>query len=506
MKRTKTPTFLVEVPLVVTPWQAKHLRAHLETARCFYNAVLGEARTRLRRMQADPAWDAARALPRLHKHARKAAFASLREQYGFTEYALHAYAKQARCTWLATHIDSTMAQTLATRAFQAVQRVCVGKARAVRFKSRGRGLDSVEGKRNDTGMRFVLQAPEMGNQGFLIWGPDQIPAILDRDDPVIAHGLRQRIKYVRLVRRKASSPRAQGADCTGHRYSVQLILEGRAFQKPKNRPGQATIGLDLGPSTLAVVPRQGTPRLLVLAEALHLDARQQRRLQRRLDRQRRANNPQNYDEQGRIKRQGKQRLRWHESQGYRETRRRLAREARRLAAQRKTLHGTLVNDVIRVGNTIQLEKHSYRGWQRRYGKSVGLRAPGMLVEHLRRTVAKTGGILSEVSTYHTRLSQYCHGCATYRKKSLSQRWHQCPCGVGPVQRDLYAAFLLAFLDPGTNDPLHHPVRLGRCGSVGAGFRTSRALAGRAFRMRYLPLRALAVTSQSSAWWSSKHTV
>ena len=190
----------------------------------------------------------------------------------------------------------------------------------MRFKSRGRGLDSVEGKRNDTGMRFVVQAPSVGNQGLLLWGPDQIPAILDRNDPVIAHGLRQRIKYVRLVRRKASSPRAQGADGTGHRYSVQLILEGQAFQKPKNRPGQAIIGIDLGPSTLAVVPRQGTPCLLVLAEALHLDARQQRRLQRRLDRQRWANNPQNYDEQGRIKRQGKQRLRWHESQGYQETR------------------------------------------------------------------------------------------------------------------------------------------------------------------------------------------
>jgi hypothetical protein len=41
MKRAKTSTFLVEVPLVVTAQQAKHLRAHLEAARCFYNAVLG---------------------------------------------------------------------------------------------------------------------------------------------------------------------------------------------------------------------------------------------------------------------------------------------------------------------------------------------------------------------------------------------------------------------------------------------------------------------------------
>ena len=57
-------------------------------------------------------------------------------------------------------------------------------------------------------------------------------------------------------------------------------------------------------------PRQGQPRLLQLAEEVRLDARQQRRVQRKLDRQRRANNPANYDEQGRIKRQGKQRAKF----------------------------------------------------------------------------------------------------------------------------------------------------------------------------------------------------
>ena len=31
------------------------------------------------------------------------------------------------------------------------------------------------------------------------------------------------------------------------------------------------------------------------------------------------------------------------------------------------------------------------------------------------------------------------------KKPLSQRVHQCPCGIGSVQRDLYTAFLAAYL-------------------------------------------------------------
>ncbi len=145
------------------------------------------------------------------------------------------------------HIDSTMAQTLATRAYQAVNRVCVGKAKKVRFRSRGRGIDSVQGKRNDVGMRFVLD------------------------------------------------------------------------------PG--------------------------------------------------------------------------------------------------------------VG-----------------GRSIGLRAPGMFVAHLERLVAKTGGTLNEISAFKTKLSQYCHHCGTYHKKPRSQRWHVCSCGLLPVQRDLYSAFLLASLDPEKTTP------------------------------------------------------
>src|SRR5450759_4902516 len=70
----------------------------------------------------------------------------------------------------------------------------------------------------------------------------------------------------------------------------------------------------------------------------------------------------------------------------------------------------------------------------------------MLIDHLRRTVASTGGTLSEFPTRSTKLSQYCHGCQTYVKKPLSQRWHHCSCGIGPVQRDLYSAFLAAYLD------------------------------------------------------------
>ena len=452
MKKSKVPTFLLELPLRVDAGQAKRMRAHLEAARCLYNALLGEASKRLARMRADPAWQAARALPRTQKRERHAAFSCLRTQYQFSEYALHAFARTANCAWIADHIDAVLAQTLATRAYQAVNRMCLGKAKKVRFKSRGRGLDSVENKRNDTGLRFVLQAAAEGNEGVLIWGTDRLPAIIDWNDPVVKHGLSQRIKYARLIRRRASSQQAQGADCTGHRYAVQLALEGKAYQKPKNQPGEDRIGLDLGPSTLAIVPRQHEARLVVLGDELKPNARQKRRLQRKLERQRRANNPDNYDEHGRIKKHGQHRRTWKNSKSSLATRRRYATQERKLAAQRKSLHGRLVNEIVREGRDIHIEKISSQGWQKRFGKSVSLHAPGMLIDHLKRTVAKTGGTLHEVPTRTTKLSQYCHGCGRYEKKPLSQRWHHCACGIGPVQRDLYSAFLLVSLEAADTIP------------------------------------------------------
>src|SRR2546422_10678687 len=165
-------------------------------------------------MRADPAWQAARAIPRSHKPERQAAFSALRQRYGFSEYALHEYAKRARVSWIAEHLDAVLAQTLATRAYHALNRICVGEARRVRFKSRGRGLGSLENKRNDTGLRFVLQKPEEGNQGYLIWKDDQLPALIDWDDPVVKHALASRIKYARLLQRKArSEERRVGKEC-----------------------------------------------------------------------------------------------------------------------------------------------------------------------------------------------------------------------------------------------------------------------------------------------------
>jgi transposase len=151
-------------------------------------------------------------------------------------------------------------------------------------------------------------------------------------------------------------------------------------------------------------------------------------LQRSLERKRRANNPQNYNPDGTIKKGKKT---WNDSKRYLKTQRKLAELQRKFAAdpsqaQDKTLHGNLADpsqaqDILKQGKHLKTEKLSYRAFQKNYGKSVKDRAPGMFMELLRRKAENASGSVLEFSTKETKLSQYCHKCGKYTKKPLSQR-------------------------------------------------------------------------------------
>jgi putative transposase len=224
------------------------------------------------------------------------------------------------------------------------------------------------------------------------------------------------------------------------RFYVQLVLKGIPYQKPRNKIGKGRVGLDLGPSTIAAVGEREAIHTQFCAQ-LDFKHDELRRLQRKLDRQRRANNPDNYDEKGQIK---KGKLTWINSNRMQETRRQIAELHRVRMAQRESMHGALINDIFEMGNVIQFEKVSYRAWQKVFGKSVSMRAPGKFVTMLKRKAVSAGVSVHDISTRKTKLSQTCQ-CGQVKKKPLSLRVHECECGV-KAQRDLYSAFLACFVD------------------------------------------------------------
>ncbi len=60
----------------------------------------------------------------------------------FTSASLSQYATKIHASWIGEHVDAVIGQTLASRAFQAVNKIAVGHAKQVRFKGK-RGLHQI---------------------------------------------------------------------------------------------------------------------------------------------------------------------------------------------------------------------------------------------------------------------------------------------------------------------------------------------------------------------------
>lgn len=422
MGREKTPSFVCEYPLVLSGDDERVLGVRLDCARQVYNAVLGECLKRLALLRQSKAVQAARTLPRRtmeERKARAAAFRALDERFGLREYDLHGWAAQFGQSWLGQHLDANTIQTVASRAWGAVREYQFGKRGRPRFKGKGQLL-SVEGKTNKQGIRW--------REGRVLWGPLSLAARLPdlAKDEVAAHALASRIKYVRLVRRVLNGT---------PRFFVQLVCAGKPYRKAKKHPiGTGVVGIDPGPRTFGLAGADWGAQV-DLAAPFAGEKREQRRLQRRQDRQRRANNPDNYLPDGQVRPGPK---RWRISQNQRETERKLAEAKRREAAHRKTLHGQLAKAVLRLGNDIRIERNSYRAFQKSYGKAVGQAAPATFVTLLSRKAASADASVSVLPT-SLRLSQTCR-CGQVERKPLSERVHRCECGL-TVQRDVWSAFL-----------------------------------------------------------------
>ena len=169
-----------------------------------------------------------------------------------------------------------------------------------------------------------------------------------------------------------------------------------------------------------------------------------RRRQRHLDRQHRAGSPRCFHPDGTHK---SGRCDWQRSRAATQTITSVGEQHRRLAEHRKTLHGGLANRLLAHGADIACEKINYLAWQKNFPRGVRDRAPGLLVEVMRRKAESGGGArLYEFTTTTTALSQTCL-CGNRKKKPLSQRLHRCGCGI-TEDRDLFSAYLGLHVHPG----------------------------------------------------------
>ena len=187
------------------------------------------------------------------------------------------------------NIDNKTAQALASRASKALEKLIFKDAQRVNFIKYDE-LRSVEGKWNKSGITY--------RDGNIKWNGLIIPIIIKSKDIYAQKAIQDRIKYCRIVRKFIRGK---------YKYYVQLILEGTPPVRYNNENGDikksigiGNVGIDIGTQTIAISSSYDV-KLLELCPEINNIQDIKTKLSRKLDRQRRANNPNNYNSDGTIK-------------------------------------------------------------------------------------------------------------------------------------------------------------------------------------------------------------
>lgn len=247
-------------------------------------------------------------------------------------------------------------------------------------------------------------------------------------------------KLIRLLERdeRARIMRAT-VSRSGATWYVSFAVERSAKQR-RARWQDAAVGVDLGLSRLATL---STGEAFANARPLRDALRKLRRLQRQLDRQRRANNPGNYLPDGRVK---SGHPGWETSRRMLRTEERMRRLHERAAnLRREQAHqlttyltrefGILGVEALAVGNLMA------NGRLARHIADVGW---GMILAQLTYKTSWSDGSVLVAANRFFPSSKTCSDCGAVRAKlSLSERVFACEiCGLF-IDRDLNAALNLA---------------------------------------------------------------
>lgn len=252
-----------------------------------------------------------------------------------------------------------------------------------------------------------------------------------------------------------------------YRLYLHLTIEGKAIKKynrygkSRHHYGKGMVGSDIGTQTFAYTSDTeiGLKNLSERGNSIQKSERLERLYYRAMDRSRRTTNPQNYNEDGTIK---KNKKKWIYSKHYKMLRYKHIELCRKNAINRQLAINEDANHLRSLGNIFvtepknasKLAKRTKKNTinkktgkinrKKRFGKSIKNRCPGGFQSTVEAKFNYTGGVYIEVP-YNYRASQYDHTIDDYIKKRLSQRMYKLMDGT-KVQRDWYSSFLLYCFD------------------------------------------------------------
>lgn len=343
-------TCCLTLPLKLEKWQEDRLAKRLEIARQIYNTLLRAELKQLRLLQQSADYrDIMQQLETADEKAKKALWKkqnTLLTQKGFSKYGFKSEIKKYYKHFKDNIGSSVAVHGIAPKVWAAFEKMLFHKeGKEVHFKRKGDVCSvqgySVAGKSGGTEIIF--------RGSYIEWKELRLPLKLSPRNDYEQEMLSRRVKFVRILCK---------AGKTKPHWYAQLVLEGtpavkydRTTGQPKHPVGHGVVGIDIGTQTLAYSAADEA-NLVELADRVQNIEREKRLLQRKLDRSRRATNPDNYKEDGTIKRGVK--LTHHKSKRYQRIQRQLAYIQHRQAEIRKLQHTELANHLLTLGDTFYI--------------------------------------------------------------------------------------------------------------------------------------------------------
>lgn len=473
---TSKDVFMLTVPLKCEPWQSDKLDTLFRCALNIEHGLMAEKLRALCNMERTREWRSTKAAldaeykkpqdnqdKKQLKKLKKQSNAIVRK-YGLTASAFEKAVKKYQHYY--KQVNSNTAQKLAANVWKSFEAYLYGKGKEIRFKPL-KQFTAMHGKSNKTGIRY--------SRGCILVGKGKNPMKLplkwnkvfeDGNDRYCyeTQAMQRDIHYCGIKR--VWYPE-------GWKYFAQLCLSGEPPVKVDHLTGEVLhpigdgdVGIDIGPQTVAVVGLHDVS-LNVLAEDVEQIHQEVRRIQRAMDRSRKATNPEMFYSDERVvplRKLPKHLLTsrgrriWVMSKRYKALESRLRYLQGLQATRRKHSHQRLANQLLAYGNSFYVEEMHWQALakrrkedktnvkgkhlsKKRFGKSIANKSPATFVKTMTDKVFAMGGTLQEINTIKARASQYEHINHTYKKKKLSHRWAHLPNG-DVIQRDLYSAFLI----------------------------------------------------------------
>ena len=222
MSKQVKQRYILNLKLETEQFQEDILEKRFEIGRKLYNAVLGKVLNRYKEMTKTRLWRTNQSqmseIYKTEKDKKKlskllkpyyAIKNEILKEFRLNEYSLHEDIKLMQHAFK-KNIDSFTAQKIASRVWNAINDNLFGKGRKVSFKNYNQGLNSLEGKSNLTGIRFIETSHMLTCNNVSIKVQSKL-----NDYEMMA--LKDKICFSRIKRIFVKNK---------YKYILQLVLEG----------------------------------------------------------------------------------------------------------------------------------------------------------------------------------------------------------------------------------------------------------------------------------------